>query len=78
MPTTTGSACSTAIQNASIVWPERVRPLRSTIVTESQIGSSGATSFAAATAALAFSVSKIVSTSRRSTPPSCRPRICSA
>ncbi len=48
------------------------------IVTDSHRGSSGATSIAAAIAAFAFSVSKIVSISRRSAPPSRRPRICSA
>ena len=42
-------------------------------MTEIHSGSSGATSRAAAIAALPFSVSKIVSTSRRSTPPSARP-----
>ena len=76
-PTIRGFACSTAAQNASIVWPESVRPERSTIVTEIQSGSSGATSRAAAIAAFAFRVSKIVSTRSRSTPPSRRPRICS-
>ena len=39
---------------------------------------SGATSCAATIAAFAFSVSKTVSISSRSTPPSTRPRICSA
>ncbi len=43
-PTMSGSACSIEVQNASTVWPERVRPERSTIVTEIQSGSSGATS----------------------------------
>ena len=73
-----GSACSIEAQNASRVWPDNVRPLRSMIVTEIHRGRSGATSIAAAIAAFAFSVSKIVSISRRSTPPSRRPRICSA
>ena len=73
-----GSACSTEVQNASTVCPERVRPLRSTAVNEIQSGSSGAASRAATIAAFAFSVSKIVSISSRSTPPSRRPRICSA
>ncbi len=77
-PTIRGSACSIEVQNASIVWPESVRPLRSTMVTEIQRGSSGATSMAAAIAAFAFSVSKMVSMRSRSTPPSRRPRICSA
>ena len=47
-----GSACSTAIQNASAVCPVSVRPERSTIVTEIIRGSSGATSRAATIAAL--------------------------
>ena len=76
-PTTTGLACPIAVQNASTVCPDSVRPLRSTIVTEIQSGRSGATSRAAAIAALAFSVSKIVSISSRSTPPSARACICS-
>ena len=78
MPTSTGSACSIEVQNASTVWPESVRPLRSTIVTLIHSGRSGAASFAAAIAAFAFRVSKIVSTSSRSTPPSRSARICSA
>ena len=41
MPTTTGSACSIEVQNASTVWPERVRPLRSTTVTLIQSGRLG-------------------------------------
>ena len=77
-PTMSGRACSTETQNASAVWPERLRPLRSMAVNESQSGSSGATSAAATIAAFAFSVSKIVSTSRRSTPPSASAAICSA
>ena len=77
-PTISGFASAIEFQNASTVWPESVRPERSTIVTEIQSGSSGATSLAAAIAAFAFSVSKIVSIRSRSTPPSCRPRICSA
>ena len=77
-PTISGFASATEFQKASTVWPESVRPERSTIVTEIQSGSSGATSFAAAIAAFAFNVSKIVSIRSRSTPPSFRPRICSA
>ena len=77
-PTISGSACSTEAQNASTVCPERLRPLRSMAVNEIQSGSSGATSFAATIAAFAFSVSKTVSIISRSTPPSTRPRICSA
>ncbi len=37
-PTTSGSACSIESQNASTVCPERLRPLRSTAVNESQSG----------------------------------------
>jgi len=55
-----------------------VRPLRSVIVTETMRGMSGARSIAAAIAALAFSVSKIVSIRRTSTPPARSPRICAA
>jgi hypothetical protein len=73
-----GSACSIESQNASAVCPERFRPLWSTAVNESHSARSGATSSAAAIAALAFRVSKIVSICRTSTPPSTRPRICSA
>jgi hypothetical protein len=77
-PTSSGRACSTAVQNASTVCPDSVRPLRSTIVTEIHNGRSGATSRAAAMAAFALSVSKIVSMSSRSTPPSASAAICSA
>ena len=77
-PTINGRACSTETQNASDVWPERFRPLRSMAVNDNQRGSSGATSAAATIAALAFSVSKIVSTRRMSTPPSASAAICSA
>ena len=77
-PTISGAACSTETQNASEVWPERFRPLLSIAVNESQSGSSGATSAAATIAAFALSVSKIVSTSRTSTPPSASAAICSA
>ena len=74
-PTTSGSACSTESQKASTVWPERLRPLLSTAVKESQSGKSGATSCAATIAAFALSVSKTVSIRSRSTPPSRRARI---
>ena len=66
------------IQNASGVCPERVRPLKSTAVIEIQSGSSGASSNAAAIAAFALSVSKIVSIRSTSAPPSLSARICSA
>jgi hypothetical protein len=77
-PTTSGAACSIEYQKASTVWPERFRPLRSIAVNEIQRGTSGATSSAAAIAAFALSVSKIVSIKSRSTPPSTSARICSA
>jgi hypothetical protein len=48
------------------------------MVTEIHSGRCGATSRAAAIAAFAFRVSKMVSISSRSTPPSSRARICSA
>ena len=71
----------TEIQNASTVWPERFRPERSVIVTEAITGSFAPRSSRARTtpdsAAFAFSVSKAVSTSSRSTPPSMRPSACS-
>ena len=81
MPTESSGACETEIQNASTVWPERLRPERSVIVTDAITGrrtprASNACSIANS-AALPFSVSKIVSTSSRSTPPSSRPRACS-
>ena len=38
MPTVSGRACITLVQNASTVWPERVRPLLSVMVTEIMIG----------------------------------------
>ena len=63
-PTISGRACSTESQNASTVWPERLRPLLSIAVNESQSGSSGASSSAAAIAAFALSESKTVSTAR--------------
>ncbi len=73
--------CSTEIQNASGVWPESVRPLRSVIVPESITGSrspsSSNASSIAAIAAFALSVSKIVSTIRMSAPPSIRPFVAS-
>ena len=36
-----GSACSIEVQNASTVWPDSVRPLRSTTVSETTSGSCG-------------------------------------
>ena len=77
-PTSSGSACWTESQNASTVCPERVRPLLSTAVKESQSGISGASSSAATIAAFALSESKTVSIRRKSTPPSRSARICCA
>ena len=73
-PTASGLAWRTEFQNASGVWPESVRPEASVIVPETMTGSarprSSKNSSIANSAALAFSVSKIVSTRSRSTPPS--------
>ncbi len=81
MPTERSGACETEIQKASTVWPERFRPDRSVIVTDAMTGrrvprTSKARS-TAARAALAFRVSKAVSTSRMSAPPSRSPSACS-
>ena len=38
MPTLSKSMCETEIQNASTVWPESVRPLWSTMVTDTMMG----------------------------------------
>ena len=68
-------------QNASTVWPESVRPDASTIVPEITSGtgtpSSSATEWTAKMAAFALSVSKTVSTSSRSAPPSSSPAAAS-
>ena len=81
MPTERSGAWETEIQKASTVWPERLRPERSVIVTDAITGrrtprTSNARSIAAR-AAFAFSVSKAVSTRRMSAPPSSRPSACS-
>jgi hypothetical protein len=69
-----GAACATLYQNASAVWPESVRPLASVMVPEIITGSRGpprATRLSSAKiAAFALSVSKTVSISSRSAPPS--------
>ncbi len=81
-PTLSGSAWDTEFQNASPVCPVSVRPLKSVIVPEIMIGRSrpisASTSLAAKIAALELSVSKIVSMSSTSTPPSMSARTCSA
>ncbi len=78
IPTASGRACATEAWKASIVWPDRVRPLLSVMVAEITSGSRtprrSHSSAIANNAAFAFSVSKIVSTRRMSTPPSSRPR----
>ena len=80
-PTANGRAWRTLFQNASTVWPLSVRPERSVMVPESQIGSgsspSSSRSITALMAALALSVSKMVSIRNRSTPPSCSASACS-
>ncbi|MEY9779595.1 hypothetical protein ABIA23_000997 [Sinorhizobium fredii] len=81
-PMVKGAAWRTEYQKAVGVWPERVRPERSVIVPEIITGRwiffSAKTSCVAKIAALAFSVSKIVSIRMMSAPPSIRPRSCSA
>ena len=64
-PTEKGRRCFSEYQKASGVWPDRLRPERSVMVSDSMIGSStpisSNTCSTAKPAALAFSVSKIVS-----------------
>ncbi len=80
-PTASGRACRTEFQNASVVWPDSVRPDASVIVPDTMIGRRvpmrSKDWSIANSAALALSVSKTVSTSKRSTPPSTRPSIAS-
>ena len=80
-PTDSGFACAIEFQNAAGVWPESVRPERSVMVPEIITGSRmprSSNSFSIAKiAALALSVSKIVSIRSKSAPPSTRPRACS-
>ena len=76
-----GCACRTEFQNASVTWPVSVRPEASVIVPEIMTGqrrpySSNSVS-TAKIAAFALSVSKIVSMTSRSEPPSSSPRACS-
>ena len=74
--------CWSEAQNAPTVCPVSVRPLSSTMVPESMTGSAFPPArlcrTTAAMAALAFSVSKMVSMSSTSAPPSTSPAICSA
>ena len=80
-PTENGAAWRTEFQNAAGVWPESVRPERSVMVPEIMTGTRSPRSshdfVIAKIAALALSVSKMVSISSRSAPPSIRPRTCS-
>jgi hypothetical protein len=77
-----GFACRTEYQKAVGVCPLSVRPLRSVIVPEIEMGSSKPRSAkilcAAKMPALVLSVSVMVSNSSRSAPPSIRPLIASA
>ena len=79
MPTVMGRACATEVQNASMVWPDRVRPLRSVMVAEIITGRRMLrfvnTSSIATMPALVMRVSVMVSKRRRSTPPSMSPSI---
>jgi hypothetical protein len=81
-PMLSGRACMRLIQNASVTWPLSVRPLASVIVpliiTGTRACVPAKTCSIAKIAALALSVSKIVSTSRMSAPPSSSPRAASA
>ena len=72
-----GRACITDVQNASTVWPESVRPEASVIVPEMISGTRSLRASKAAStpkmAALALSVSKMVSMTSRSAPPAMSP-----
>ena len=80
-PTASGFACDTEFQNASVTCPDSVRPEASVIVPLMMIGHSRPRSSnsvrQAKIAALALSVSKMVSISSTSAPPSTRPFACS-
>ena len=80
-PTANGLAWRIECQKAVGVWPESVRPDRSVMVPEIITGRwtpfSAKISSQAKIAALAFSVSKIVSIRTMSAPPSTSPRSCS-
>ena len=77
----TGLAWRTACQNASTVWPDRLRPERSVSVIDSMIGtsrpSSASSRFTAMIPALALSVSNTVSIRMKSAPPSTSAAACS-
>ncbi len=76
-PTASGLAWRTESQNASVTWPDRVRPEASVMVPEMITGQrrprSSKSVSTAKIAALAFRVSKIVSMKIRSDPPSTSP-----
>ena len=80
-PTASGRAWRTLCQNAATVWPDRIRPDASVTVPLMTTGSrsplSSINSSSAKMAALAFSVSKTVSTRKKSQPPSSKPSACS-
>ena len=80
-PTASGRTWRTEFQNASVTWPDRVRPLASVMVPDTITGQrrpcSSKSVSRAKIAALALRVSKIVSISRMSAPPSTRPRASS-
>ena len=80
-PIENGAAWRTEFQNAAGVWPDSSRPERSVMVPEIITGTrwprAWVTSAIAAIAALALSVSKIVSIRSRSAPPSISPSTCS-
>ena len=81
-PTASGATWRIEVQNASVTWPDSVRPLASVMVPETITGHlrprSSNTVSTAKIAALAFRVSKIVSMKSRSDPPSSRPLVASA
>ena len=78
-PIETGRMCSTAFHSACTVWAEIIvsppLPTAAEIITGSSRPSSSNTSRMATSAALAFNESKMVSTSRVSTPPAMSARI---
>ena len=77
-PTANGRAWRIESQNASVTWPDRVRPEASVMVPEMMTGQrrpcSSKRVSTAKMAALALRVSKIVSIISRSDPPSTSPR----
>ena len=82
-PTTAGRAWRMEFQNASVVWPDSVRPDASVMVPETMMRqfdarAHRARSRTANSAAFAFSVSNTVSIRITSTPPSTSARAASA